>query len=71
MSGLPGSTRSLLDGEHATGCDGKEFTKAAVAPYGPGFVVVRMEWCGDCGALDWEYVDKMLPQPDDVPGWSW
>jgi len=71
MTGVPGSRRGLLDGDHAGGCDGTEFTKAQIAPYGPGFVVVRLEWCGECGAVDWERVDKMLLEPDDVPGWSW
>ena len=70
MTGISGSHRSLLDEKHATGCDGREFTKAQVAPYGPGFVIVRMEWCGECGAVDWEYIDKMLPDEADIARWS-
>ena len=69
MSGLNGSAvTGLLDERHAHGCDGQEFTKLSVAPYGPGFVVVRLVWCGECGASEYEYVDKMLPEPGEFEG---
>jgi hypothetical protein len=56
----------LLDNKHASGCDGKEFTKVATAPYGHGFAVVKTVWCGDCGAADWDVVDFVQPDPEEV-----
>lgn len=65
MTGINGSlVRGLLDDRHGPNCSGQEYSTCRPAPYGNGFVVVYMEWCGDCGAVDWEYVDKMLPEGD-------
>lgn len=68
----PGSNlHSLLDELHASGCDGQEFIncRPVVVPAGGNeeptyfdrdrgaeIVVVVMEWCGECGAADWEVV---------------
>lgn len=61
-----GNPVSLLDELHAPGCDGREFSKceAVIQPPLPEdppdkpdqIVVVVMEWCGRCGAADWEVV---------------
>lgn len=54
----------LLDERHARGCDGKEFCTARPVPFGSGFAVVYMEWCSECGAVDWDYVD-IVEGPED------
>jgi hypothetical protein len=60
MSPLPGSsTYGLLHEAHATGCDGTEYSTGRPVPVPGGFAVVYMEWCGDCGACDWELVDAV------------
>lgn len=66
MTGLDGSNRSLLTGRHPSGCEGKEFSTLEAAPYGHGFAIVRLEWCGDCGACDWEWLDEYQPDPAEV-----
>lgn len=63
LQGLPGD--GLL--EHADGCTKKTFTKCEAVvierPVGElaaarreEIEVVRMEWCADCGAADYEVV---------------
>lgn len=53
---------SLLDDLHAQGCDGTEYSACRpVVVDDPRLreqtvEVVYMEWCGECGAADWEYV---------------
>lgn len=58
---LDGSHEGLLDGRHAPGCDGQEYS--ACRPVmkddprrSPEIVVVLMVWCGDCSAADYEVV---------------
>lgn len=53
---------SLLDGKHATGCDGQEFASVETAPWGDGFAVIHEVWCGDCGAADWQLLDTAEPE---------
>jgi hypothetical protein len=57
-----GSMLGLLHDSHAGGCDGKEFCTVETAPYGRGFAVVYAEWCGDCGARDYDIVDFVEPE---------
>jgi hypothetical protein len=58
----PGHRRGLLYDLHASGCDGSEFAKCAPVVMddpedrGQKVEVVVMEWCGNCGAADWEVV---------------
>ena len=63
---MNGSLLGLLDDKHASGCDGQEFTKCNTAPYGHGFAVVKLVWCGECGAADWDVVDFVEPEPEEV-----
>jgi hypothetical protein len=54
---ITGSNRGLLDGLHASGCSGKEYsTCRPVATEDPTLTVVLMVWCGDCGAAEWDVV---------------
>lgn len=68
---LQGAHRGLLDGLHASGCDGTEYSacRPVVVPAGgerePTYhdhdrgaeiVVVLMVWCSECDAADWEVV---------------
>jgi len=54
----------LLRDLHANGCEGRdsEFSKCAPVVLddpedaGQTIEVVVMEWCGSCGAADWEVV---------------
>lgn len=58
----PGHRRGLLDDLHADGCQGNEFTTCEPVvrddpeDQGDRVTVVVMEWCGNCGAADWEVV---------------
>lgn len=54
---------SLLDGLHASGCvDGKEYSTCQAITVddpedrGETFHVILMQWCGDCGAAEWDFV---------------
>lgn len=52
-----GAHTGLLDGLHASGCTGQEYSACRAVPNGDkGFLVVFMTWCGDCGAADFEEV---------------
>lgn len=62
---IEGDNYGLLDSLHATGCDGQEYTTVRPVPvFGrqdpeePDFHVLYLEWCGECGAADWEYVGR-------------
>jgi len=56
----------LLHGLHSDQCDGTEHStcRPVVVPayedadgaHAPSIEVVYMEWCGECGAADWEVV---------------
>lgn len=59
---MNGSLVGLLDDSHATGCGGQEYSTVEVAPWGRGFAVVRAEWCGECGAADYELLDTLQPE---------
>lgn len=62
---MNGSMMGLLHDRHASGCsDGTEYSGVEVAPWGDGFAVIYAEWCGECGAADWELVDSMRPEGD-------
>jgi hypothetical protein len=62
VSGLNGSAfRGLLHERHAEGCDGQEYSTARPVAFGAGFAVVYCEWCGDCGAADYQLVDYVEP----------
>lgn len=56
------STMNLLDPLHGTGCDGTEYSACRPVvlddPREPEqtIEVVYLEWCGSCGAADWELV---------------
>jgi hypothetical protein len=52
---------ALLDDRHATGCDGQEYSTCRAVPYGDGIMVVFCEWCGDCGAADYDIVGSIDP----------
>lgn len=67
MSGLKGSSvMGVLHDRHADGCDGEEYSVTRPVAYGNGFAVVYCEWCGDCGACDYELVDTVEPDPEEV-----
>jgi len=67
VTGIPGHTRGLLHQDHAVHCsDGTEYSGVETAAWGDGFAVIYAEWCGECGAADWELVDTIQPEPEDV-----
>lgn len=54
---LHGSTGGLLDGRHASECNGTEYSACRPVKDSDGNpIVVLMEWCGGCAAADWEVV---------------
>jgi len=65
---LEGSHTGLLDTLHASGCDGTEYSAcrpvinpqllADPDPEATPFWVIRMEWCSECGAADWDFVGR-------------
>jgi hypothetical protein len=59
---MKGNMIGLLDQQHASGCDGQEYSSVEVAPFGHGFAVVHTEWCGDCGAADYDILDFVEPE---------
>jgi hypothetical protein len=56
----------LLHDRHADGCDGQEYSTVRPAPYGHGFAVVVAEWCGDCGAADYDVLGYHRLDPEEV-----
>lgn len=58
MSGLEGAPMSLLDGRHYDGCEGAVYSACRLVSFGDGFVVLFTEWCGECGAADYEVVGE-------------
>lgn len=68
MSGYDGSHLSLIDNRHAEGCDGAERFEVDVASYADGFAVIYTEWCSLCGAVDWDVVDYVTPEPEEIHG---
>lgn len=64
---ITGTNHPLLD--HATGCDGREFAKCSPVPLvgratagDPELdevAIIYMEWCGECGAADYELVGTL------------
>lgn len=61
---IEGSNYPLL--EHASGCDGREFCTCEAVPLPdradpeePDIMVVYLEWCGECGAADFEIVGSV------------
>lgn len=61
---MNGSHMSLLHDRHANGCDGQEYSTVRPAPYGNGFMVIYAEWCGECGAADWDLIETVQPEGD-------
>lgn len=65
---IQGHHLGLLDELHATGCDGKEYSTCEVVPnmqlyyeHDPDetpFFVLYLEWCGECGAADFDFVGR-------------
>lgn len=52
-----GRHRNLLEELHARGCDGTEYSACRPAHLAEDVIVVfYMEWCGACGAADYERV---------------
>lgn len=51
-----GTNGGLIVGLHYGDCTGTTFSKCATIGRPEGFSVVYMEWCGDCGAADYEVV---------------
>lgn len=48
---------SLLDGLHGQECSGTEYSTCRPIAREDAIRVVYMEWCGECGAADWEVIE--------------
>lgn len=56
----------LLDRLHARGCDGQEYSVCRPVARGDAVAVIYTEWCGECGAADWELVGTLEPDVERV-----
>lgn len=56
----PGSTTHvLLHDFHADGCDGQEYSTCRPVAWGTAVAIVYCEWCGECGAADYDLVSTL------------
>lgn len=62
--GIDGHMLGLLDERHARGCNGQEYSTVRPVAYGDGIAIIFAEWCGECGACDWELVDTVEPSEE-------